>query len=421
MADDAPTETGVEYAVATAPSTALGVVVVFSEDPAVGGAFHVSRRSTIGRGGDLTLADRRVSRVHAELEPSQGCLLVTDRESHNGTFVDGERVSKPRHVARVGSTLRLGQTVLRVVSDVRPFHGLPDLTPFSLVGGPWLVALRRQIERLARAGRPVLVHGQTGTGKQLVAEALHEASGRKGELVKLNSAAVPAELMESELFGHRQGAFSGAHTARPGLFRAADGGTLFLDEIGELALPLQAKLLAVVEDGEVRPVGTDRPVRVDVRIVAATHRDIDRLVEEGRFRDDLRHRIGGLRIELPPLSDRLQDVPLLVEHFLCGTSIHCSAPAMDLLIRRPWPGNVRELRDAIARAVLLVPDLGRDCIEPDDLGAAPDGNLRWRLTQALTRRNGNASQVARDLGWPRSRLYQTFTRLGIDPAAFRGR
>jgi DNA-binding NtrC family response regulator len=427
MRDETLTQTGIDPSAAARPlAGVIGVVVVFSELSAPAGAFGVSTRRCIGREAtaDILLVDPRVSRLHAELEVCDGGVLVTDLSSHNGTFVDGVRLSEPRVLARIGSTLRVGKTLLRVVGDVRRFRDLPRAPGFPLVGGPSLQQLRQQILRIGTARQPVLVCGETGTGKELVARALHDASGRPGKLVTLNCATLPADLVESELFGHAKGAFSGSQRPRAGLFRTAHQGTLLLDEIGELDLPLQAKLLRVVEEAAVRPVGVDEPVPVDVRIVAATHRDLDALVQAGSFRADLLHRLAATRLVLPPLRERIEDIPDLVEHFLGESDVRCSAVAMERLFVMPWPGNVRELRNVVQDAAMRARDAGRDRIQPEDLPATPVQEepleeLRTRLEAALTRRRGNAAQVARDLGWHRSRLYEAFTRLGIDLEAYR--
>ena len=218
------------------------------------------------------------------------------------------------------------------------------------------------IERVALASSAVLIRGESGTGKELVARALHGAGPRRDHpFVAINCTALPEALLESELFGHTRGAFTGATNARPGLFVEADGGTLFLDEIGDMPSALQAKLLRVLQQGEIRAVGSDESRRVDVRIVAATHQDLERRVEEGAFRRDLYYRLDVVPIEVPPLRERLGDVPALVEHFLAAararnahSPVASFAPdAVTALTRYPWPGNVRELENLIERLVVV--------------------------------------------------------------------
>ncbi len=222
---------------------------------------------------------------------------------------------------------------------------------------PAMHALYELVERVARSDVPVLIHGETGTGKELVARALHERSGRAAKrFLAENCAAVPANLLESELFGHKRGAFTHAIADRAGHFVAADGGTLFLDEIGDMPLEMQAKLLRVLESGEVRPVGSNQTVHVDVRIVAATHRDLAAMVRERRFREDLFYRLQVIRLDLPPLRERNGDIERLVRYFLgrfVGPDARIAPEALRALCSHPWPGNVRQLENEIRRAAAL--------------------------------------------------------------------
>ena len=232
---------------------------------------------------------------------------------------------------------------------------------FGMIGAsPAMQEVFGMIERVAPSGVPVLIQGETGSGKELVARALHEASDRRGgRLLAENCAAVPENLLESELFGHVKGAFTGAVQTREGHFVAADGGTVFLDEIGDMPLPMQAKLLRVLQDGEVRPVGANASRKVDVRLIAATHRDLARAVEEGAFRQDLLFRLNVVTIWLPPLRDREGDVRLLVRGLLpaiaeeVGREASVSEEALEVLEHWSWPGNVRELENELRRAVAL--------------------------------------------------------------------
>jgi two-component system response regulator AtoC len=238
----------------------------------------------------------------------------------------------------------------------------PGIAPPALVGdGAAMQQLRATIERVATTRSTVLILGESGTGKELVARAIHEASARRGRrFVAINCAAIPAALLESELFGHRRGAFTDAVRDKAGLFEDADGGTLFLDEIGELPLALQAKLLRALQDGEIRRVGDSASIQVDVRLIAATLRDLADDVREGRFREDLYYRLNVLAVPVPALRDRTEDIPQLARFFVRRHAarhklgeVELSDVAIEALVRQPWPGNVRELENVIERAVVL--------------------------------------------------------------------
>jgi DNA-binding NtrC family response regulator len=307
---------------------------------------------------DLRLTDREVSRRHAALEIVQRRLRLVDMGSKNGSFVNGLFVTDAS--LEGGETVRVGSTQLRV-ERVAALGGapLPDRTRF----GRWLGAsseVRRLFalcDRLAQSNVPLIIEGETGTGKEVLAESLHEQGPRAaGPFVVFDCTAVPPSLVESELFGHERGAFTGATTSRKGVFEQAHGGTLLIDEIGDLELTMQPKLLRALERSEIRRVGGDRWVRVDVRVLAATRRNLDREVQSGRFRDDLFHRIAVTRIELPPLRSRRGDVPLLARHFATEAAGRADALPTDWILRWQdyhWPGNVRELRNAVARQLAL--------------------------------------------------------------------
>ncbi|WP_053843825.1 sigma-54-dependent transcriptional regulator [Paracidovorax avenae] len=305
--------------------------------------------------------------------------------------------------------------------------------------------VHKRIGLAAASEAPVLVQGETGTGKELVARALHRHSARStGPFVALNCAAIPKELLESELFGHVKGAFTGAATDRPGCFRAADGGVLLLDEIGDMAPDVQAKLLRALQEGEVTPLGSHRPVKVDVRVVAATHRDLAAAVREGRFREDLRYRLDVLQIALPPLRERLADIVPLAEHFLRRAAApqpakRLAPDAARALLAHGWPGNVRELRNAMERVQALQrgPVVGAadlDLGPPPGLAAASgpaDGTLpqdwldvplpeaverleRRLIAHALEQARGNRSLAARRLGIHRQLLYSKLAQYGME-------
>jgi len=310
-----------------------------------------------------------------------------------------------------------------------------------------------QIERVAASESRVCIYGETGTGKELVARTLHEKSHRAaGPFVTLNCAAVPAELIESELFGHEKGSFTGAAQRHTGKFEQAHRGTLFLDEIGDMPPAMQAKLLRVLEEGEVERVGADKPTTVDVRIIVATHRNLEQLVEVGTFRRDLFHRVVVFPVELPPLRQRCEDLPPLVEHFARQVStqngwkpVPFTTAAIEALKEYPWPGNIRELRNVVERLLLLadseigreavalaLPALRRSAASPANPAEAdtPTGSTgplaqrvqdfeRAAVLAELERNHRNVSQTARALGLERSHLYKKCQQLGIDLQAGR--
>jgi transcriptional regulator with GAF, ATPase, and Fis domain len=307
---------------------------------------------------DLQLKDPAVARRHAALQITGGRLHVADLASGAGTFVDGVCIGDA--YLRGGETLRIGATTLVVSRQSGKVSGpLPRTASFGRVIGASeeMRRLYPLCERLADATVPVVIEGETGTGKEVLAESLHEQGTRAGKpFVVFDCTAVPPNLLESELFGHERGSFTGAVSSRRGVFEQADGGTLLIDEIGDLDLVLQPKLLRALERSQVRRVGGDRPVVVDVRVLAATRRDLDHEVQAGLFRDDLFHRLAVARIELPPLRARHGDVPELAAHFCRSLGADPAVLGAELLRRwedYAWPGNVRELRNAVARHLAL--------------------------------------------------------------------
>jgi transcriptional regulator with GAF, ATPase, and Fis domain len=305
----------------------------------------------------LRIADPLVSRRHLALDLGEDGLRITDLDSTNGTIVDS--VTLLDGFLRGGEIVRIGETAIRV--DRLEAVSMPALSGKStfgrVIGGS--VEMRRiypLCERLAQSNVPVVIEGETGTGKEALAEAMHETGPRaQGPYVVFDCTSVHGPLMESELFGHEKGAFTGAVATRKGVFELSDGGTLLIDEIGDLDLALQPKLLRAVERGEIRRVGGDRPIKVDVRLLAATRRDLDQEVAAGRFREDLFHRLAVARIELPPLRKRRGDIALLARHYWAALGGE-DGPPTDLLRkweRDAWPGNVRELRNTIARQIAL--------------------------------------------------------------------
>ncbi len=289
-------------------------------------------------------------------------------------------LTKPFKVDELRLFLARALEEVRLRIEARTLRGaLRDrLGSGRLLGGSRRIqAVLDVVERVAASTVPVLLTGETGTGKGLLARVIHAESGRSGPLVVVNCAALPDNLLESELFGHVKGAFTGAATSRPGLFAEAARGTIFLDEIGEMPLPLQAKLLRVLESGAVRPVGSEREIPFDVRVVAASNRDLAEASRAGEFREDLLYRLDVVRIELPPLRHRREDVLPLAQHFLAearskhpgATVLRFSAAASDLLAAHEWPGNVRELQHVVERAVVL--SRGEE-VGPGDLPPWPD-------------------------------------------------
>ncbi|HEY3586603.1 MAG TPA: sigma-54-dependent Fis family transcriptional regulator, partial [Myxococcaceae bacterium] len=310
----------------------------------------------------LSFPDDRMSALHARLRRVLGRWVIEDAGSKNGLRV--RDTPQRRAVLNPGDSIECGQTFL--VFDEYPAEETPPaLPPGAAELGcqsfhPDLLAGWSALARVAPTRVPVMLQGETGTGKELAARALHTWSGRGGPFVAVNCGALPEQLAESELFGVRRGAFTGAVEDRPGLVRSSSGGTLLLDEVGELPSLLQVKLLRVLQENEVQPVGAAQPVRVDLRVVTATHRDLAALVEEGGFRRDLFARLTGLEVEIPPLRDRRVDLGLLIPALLrragAPAAVHFSREAGRALFHWSWPHNVRELEKALALAVALAGD-----------------------------------------------------------------
>jgi len=431
LTSDRPTEAPVRFVLAGIDRVLLGR----------GEQTRIDRQ---GRDLVLCFADSRMSASHATLTRSGRRWLLEDAGSKNGTALDGARVS--RVLIRDGQIIEVGHTflILREAVDVEENDPLdadaealrqPDEALVTLS-----LPLRHELERLARvAEAPVslIVTGESGTGKEVIARAMHRLSGRRGPFVAVNCGAIPEALVESELFGSQRGAFSGAEP-RPGLVRSADGGTLFLDEIGELPERAQPALLRVLQEHEVMALGSVRAVTVDVRVIAATNRDLDTLVQRGGFRGDLLARLAGYRITLPPLRDRREDVGLLVGAILrrlardAAHRVRFTRDAARALIAYDWPMNVRELEKALASALALARE---SPIGEEDLPAhvraavlaAPEGAdvdaaerpLRERVIALLREHHGNVAAVARALGKARTQVHRWIERFGIDVDVFR--
>jgi transcriptional regulator with PAS, ATPase and Fis domain len=381
----------------------------------------------------LRIPDTSMSGAHARLARTRGGWSVEDQGSKNGTWVNGERVGQAAlsdgDIVETGSTFFLFRAALPVhpadAPDVEappadlPTGGLATLIP----------SLQRDLGRLrdaARSSIPILLHGETGTGKEVVARALHAASGREGPFVPVNCGAIPATLVESELFGHRKGAFSGAVEDRPGVVRRAHRGTLLLDEIGELPKAMQVAFLRVLQDGEVRPVGASDPVHVDARVIAATHRDLAALVASEEFREDLYARLAGLVVTLPPLRERRADLGIFVRAILgrVAPTMTLHAHVVRALLTHDFPRNARELEKALATAAALAAAAGKQEIEKDHLHldaaeVTDDGDERTRFVSLATEMKGNVSQLARALNTSRTQVQRLARRYGVDLEALR--
>jgi DNA-binding NtrC family response regulator len=406
----------------------LRVAVVGGPDAGAACAPDDGARLAVGTAEDnaLVVHDPAVSRYHLELHRTPAGVEVIDLGSRNGTWVGNVRVA--RAIVPAGTQLRIGDTTLAVEDAGSAVAPPPQDVPRTadLVGDSDAIReVARLVHKVARVDSSVLIQGETGTGKEVVARAIHEASPRRDkELVIVDCGSLPASLIASILFGHEKGAFTGADQRRAGAFERADGGTVLLDEIGELPLDVQPALLGVLERRAFTRVGGAQPIAVDVRVLAATHRDLRAEVNAGRFRADLYYRLAVAKVFLPPLRERPEDIELLVAHFvqrLTGVAeLGPLAPAMDALRAHPWSGNVRELRNVVEAAIVMgeIDLAGR--AEPDQLHlglagtaprpVAPQGELpSYRDARAaalarfeaeylkalIERAGGNASEAAR--------------------------
>ena len=398
------------------------------------------------RDGLLLLEDLKTAGVTAP-------VVMMSGQAHIDMAVRATRLGALDFLEKPLSTEKLLVTVENALKLTRLENENRDLR--TRVGKHTLVyageTMRRvmaQIERVAASETRVCIYGETGTGKELVARTLHEKSPRAaGPFVTLNCAAVPAELIESELFGHEKGSFTGAAERHTGKFEQAHRGTLFLDEIGDMPPAMQAKLLRVLEEGEVERVGSDKPTKVDVRVVVATHRNLDQLVESGGFRRDLYHRVVVFPVELPPLRTRSEDLPALVEHFARQVSaqngwkpVPFAPSAIEALKQYAWPGNIRELRNVVERLLLFADtEVDAEAVRralPAGKGTAVTGNgidalsgplaervlafERLQVLAELERSGKHIAPAARALGLERSHLYKKCQQLGIDLQSLRG-
>jgi len=412
-----------------------------------------ARHTSVGRESDNTLPipEAAVSRHHTRVERREDGYWIEDLGSTNGTLVNGARVDRVRLANH--DVVRIGDSVFRftaegvyrfaayapggrVVAAAQACH--PRAKPSYLVGGYAIDKLLVDLEKVACKPVSILISGETGTGKELIARFAHTTSGRAGPLSAINCAALPETLIESELFGVRRGAFTGANADRPGLLRAAHGGTLFLDEVGDMPVGAQAKLLRVLQEREVLPLGGTRPEPIDVRVVSATHRDLDAEVAAGRFRGDLLARLREFSVTLPPLRHRRA----LVRHFQAasgGATQDPSLPFMLALAHHDWPYNVRELESAVRVAQALagprpldLPDLPpsvrrsldghgeRRSGPPRDSPAEPrEAPTEQALRELLARHAGNIAAAGRELGKARMQIHRWIKRYAIDVEEYR--
>ncbi len=395
--------------------------------------------------GPQVLHDGRISRRHAVVQTSeQGEVEIIDRKSRNGTFVNGNRVRQLQ--LGEGDVVGLG-SILLLLHQAPAFFKEPRHE--TLIGVSWPISkVVEEIAKVAPYPTCVLVLGETGTGKELVAREIHRASGRTGPMHSVNCGGVSDNLLQSELFGHVRGAYSGADRERAGIIEAADGGTVFLDEIGDASPALQVSLLRFLQEGEIRRIGANRTITVDTRVVAATHRDLKAMVAAGTFREDLHARLTGWVIEIAPLRARREDIPHLVDHFVKLTNTgprkvhHRLARRM---LAYDWPANVRELRAIIERAVIeagtsdtlsLTTDL-EELLRPrppqsetgpatpatttESAGPRPKAKRPTgeELANLIVARDGNIRLVSKELGVARNTLYRWIKDAEIDLEALR--
>jgi DNA-binding NtrC family response regulator len=363
---------------------------------------HVFDKGTITIGAmednDLVVSDDTVSRYHCKIVQEDTSYLLVDLGSTNGTFINRVRIKEA--YLKPGCTIGLGNTEVKFHAADEKVEILPSRKEKlgRMVGRHVKMReLYTVLEKIAPTATTVVIEGETGTGKEVVAQTIHELSTRSGgPMMVFDCGAVPDNLIESELFGHEKGSFTGAIMTRQGLFEMAHGGTLFLDELGELPLDLQPKLLRALEQREIRRVGSNKPIKVDVRIIAATNRNLEDEVRSGRFRQDLFYRLSVVRVFLPPLRERIDDLAVLLKHFLADAAYNkksdgtqkvtgVSRAAMDLFTAYRWPGNVRELVNTIERAVSFAEG---ELIEPRDLPETVRGE------EAAPRRPGASGPIA---------------------------
>jgi transcriptional regulator with PAS, ATPase and Fis domain len=420
-----------------APGAGSGVVILFSGITAITVPLPLVRGGlTLGRVGGTAaeLPDARVSRQHAEIQVSGDRWTVRDLRSRNGTFVDGTQVHGAISVPRP-RVIRIGDTLLV------PFDDLDRVVPVSdeqeMIVGAALRDALRAVDRAARSSATLLLRGESGAGKELAARRYHAAGPHvRGRFIAVNCAAIPEGLAERLLFGAKRGAYSGATVDAAGHIEMADGGVLFLDEAGELDLEVQAKLLRVLETREVVPLGASIGRRVELCVCMATHRDLRKLVAEGKFRADLYHRIAPPEVVLPPLRERVDEIPrhVVAEIARAAPGLVPHVKLVETCLLRAWPGNVRELRKEIFQATVCAREEGADRVRADHLGASAgqpieaersgEGTrkyVRWsetvtreKIAEVLDASKGNVATAAKQLGMRRTQLYREMERHAIE-------
>lgn len=406
-----------------------------------GEAHRAERRTTDGkRTLQLGVHDRWMSSQHARLTRVMSAWVLEDTRSKNGVRRRGEPVQRTELAD--GDVFELGRTFF-VFRAAQPLAGdvtseaLRPPAPGLATLSPDLAEKLAALAKFAASGVSLALSGPSGSGKEIVAKALHALSGRRGAFVAVNCGALPDELVESELFGHKKGAFSGALEDRPGLIRAAHEGTLLLDEVGDLPLEAQPALLRVLQEKAVTPVGSTKPLPVDVRVISATHRALERRCEQGLFRDDLRARLTGFRAELPGLAERREDLGLLVGALLQrlapsrASSVQLTLEAARALFDYAWPLNVRELEKALEAGIVLAGTAALDVahLPPEvrtrapkrtpDAPDAEDAARKAELEALLRQHGGNVSAVARAMGKARMQIQRWLARYGLDPRDFK--
>jgi transcriptional regulator of acetoin/glycerol metabolism len=430
-------------------------LVIECERPFAGGvrmSLEGVREVDLGRGAERAISregdrlivrvpDKRMSQQHARMRRAAAGWVLEDQNSRNGTIVAGKLAAQ--HTVDDGALVELGRTFFVLRGELLTPR-VPDVTeapaPGALEGMATLLpALGSSLAELARVSAssvPIMLLGATGTGKESLARAVHALSGRSGELVPVNCGALAPNLVESQLFGHVKGAFSGALRDEPGFVRSANKGTLFLDEIGDLPASSQAALLRVLQEREVVPVGATRAVKVDLRVVSATHRPVAQLATKGEFRADLLARLAGHTHVLLPLASRREDVGVILAAMIAKErwdALTFTPDAMRALLSYTWPLNARELQQCIARAVALAAGAAIDApaLPPEVAAAAPqleeipteldeeDRALKDQLLAALVEHKGNVSQVARAMNKARTQVQRWLHRFRLDPDHFR--
>jgi transcriptional regulator with GAF, ATPase, and Fis domain len=429
---------------------ALGYFVVHSHDePAIGKRFPIGKSVTIGRtSGDAThvvIQDPSLSRIHAKfgIAKNQNGCSVEDQGSKNGTYLNGQRID--RGIAECGHVVRLGTTI-GIIEEI--LSKSPIKTGAMLGRSPALLQAIKEIDKVAVTPLSVLIQGESGTGKELAAQRIHEESGRQGPFIAVNCGAIPENLVESTLFGHIKGAFTGATQDQEGVFASARGGTLFLDEVGELPITVQPKLLRALETHEFTRVGRTRTEKANVRIVSATNQDLMQSVANGIFRLDLQARLEGYRVQLPPLRERKLDILLLARHFLEVTApqrtFEWSADFAETLLLYSWPTNIRGLLSAMRRIALLHENndpltsasLPAEIRETDSTAPSTTEHplsevtvtsasvstgtpSREDLVHLARKYSGNVARISKELNKDRKQVYRWFKKHDLDPVKYR--